>query len=68
MNDSIVYKGLCRLFLMFVQAGGYGNILKLSCRPLAFTSCRAFLGSEGCLGVRSWAGGLEWDGDIDGGV
>ena len=63
-NDSIVYKGLCRLFLMFVQAGGYRNILKLSCGPLAFASYGVFWGAEGCLGLRSWAGGLGWGGDI----
>ena len=53
---------------MFVQAGGYRNILKLSCGPLAFASYGVFLGAEGCLGLRSWAGGLGWGGDIGRGV
>ena len=49
---------------MFVQAGGYRDILKLSCGPLAFASYGVFWGAEGCLGLRSWAGGLGWGGDI----
>ena len=31
-----------QFFFIGCQVEGYGNILKLSCRPLAFTSCDAF--------------------------
>ena len=34
---------LYSLFLLYVQVEGYGNILKLRCRQLAFTTCKAFL-------------------------
>ena len=36
-------KILYSLFLLYFQVEGYGNILKLSCRPLAFTSHITFL-------------------------
>ena len=35
-------KVLHRLFLLHVQAKGYRKILKLKCRPLAFTLCKGF--------------------------
>ena len=36
-------KVLYSLLLLNVQVEGYRNTLKLSCRPLAFTSCKASL-------------------------
>ena len=36
------FKILYSLFVLYVQVEGYGNILKLRCTPLAFTSYKAF--------------------------
>ena len=37
------FKASYCMFLLYVQVEDYGNILKLRCRPLGFTSCKAFL-------------------------
>ena len=42
INSEVLYSS----FLLNVQVQGYWTILKVSCRALAFTSCKAFLKTE----------------------
>ena len=38
-----IVQGFIQFIFIICQVEGYRNILKLSCRSLAFTSCKAFL-------------------------
>ena len=41
--SELVYYSFIQLVFIVCQVGVYQNILKLSCRPLAFTTYNAFL-------------------------
>ena len=42
VSGSIVWSFIKFVFIVY-EVGGYQNILKLTCRPLVFTSYKAFL-------------------------
>ena len=49
-------KVLNSLFLLYIQAEDYRNIMKLKCKPLGFTSYKTFLKNKRKFGTNlSWA-------------
>ena len=49
--SGLIVQSFIQLAFIVYQVEGYSNILKLSCRPVAFASYRAFLKNKKRIGT-----------------